>query len=179
MVCGTKLGAIRLSKHKLTTKQSRPMNNTIHRSTIQIVAAACLALLASQSALAAKDPVYTSLFSNDAAGGYDVTAYFSEKRAVKGSKKYSTEYNGARWLFASQENLDLFLNDPEKFAPQYGGYCAWAAAMGDTAKGDPEHWSLHNGKLYLNYDSDIQQRWLGDKENLVREADRQWPTLLN
>lgn len=132
-----------------------------------------------QTAYAAKDPVYTALFSSNAAGGYDVTAYFSENKAVEGSKKYSTEYNGARWLFASQENLDRFLADPEKYAPQYGGYCAWAAAQGQTAKGDPEHWSIHDGKLYLNYDAEIKQQWLSDKVNLISEADKHWPTLLD
>ncbi len=137
-----------------------------------------LGLSFSQSAHAAKDSIYTSLFSKNAAGGYDVTAYFSENKPVEGSKKYSTEYKGARWLFANQENLDKFLAEPEKYAPQYGGYCAWAAAMGDTAKGDPEHWSIHDGKLYLNYDANIKQQWLSDKVNLISEADKRWPNLL-
>ena len=95
-------------------------------------------LVLAPPAFAAKDPIYTSLFSKNAAGGYDVTAYFSENKPVKGKKKFNTSYMGANWLFASQENLDLFLADPEKYAPQYGGYCAWAAAGGYTAKGDPK-----------------------------------------
>ena len=130
-------------------------------------------------AIAAKDPIYTTLFSNNAAGGYDVTAYFSEMKAVEGSKKYKTQYMGATWLFASQENLDKFLEDPEKYAPQYGGYCAWAAAKGDTYKGDPEHWSLHNGKLYLNYDQEVKDKWLDDKETFISQADAKWPALLD
>lgn len=145
----------------------------------RLFAALVLALSMAQIAYAAKDPVYTSLFSKNAAGGYDVTAYFSENRAVEGSKQFSTEYNGARWLFSSQENLDRFLAEPEKYAPQYGGYCAWAAAQGQTAKGDPEHWSIHDGKLYLNYDADIKRQWLSDKVNLISEADAKWPSLLS
>lgn len=144
----------------------------------RITSALILLLIASTNASAAKDPIYTSLFSSNAAGGYDVTAYFSEMKPVKGKKTFKTEYNGATWLFASQENLDKFLQDPEMYAPQYGGYCAWAAAKGDTYKGDPEHWSLHDGKLYLNYDQEVQDKWLIDKETFISQADARWPSLL-
>ena len=128
---------------------------------------------------AAEDPIYTSLFSNKAAGGYDVTAYFSESKPVKGNKKFSTEYMGAQWLFASKDNLDKFVADPEKFAPQYGGYCSWAAAQGSIASGDPEHWEVYNGKLYLNYNKDIHQRWMADKDNFITKGDSNWPAILN
>ena len=128
---------------------------------------------------AAEDPVYTSFFSNQAAGGYDVTAYFTENKPVEGSSKYSTEYMGADWLFASQENLDKFLADPEKYAPKYGGYCAWAVAKGDLYKGDPLHWSIHEGSLYLNYDKSVKDKWLKDKEGFIQSANSQWPNILN
>ncbi len=141
--------------------------------------AMALVLALAQPAWAAKDEIYTSLFSKNAAGGYDVTSYFTQNQAVKGHKQYSTNYKGAQWLFASQENLDLFLSDPEKYAPQYGGYCAWAAAQGYTAKGDPKHWSLHDGRLYLNYDAEVKRKWLQDKQNLIVQANRNWPALLN
>ncbi|MGI9316786.1 MAG: YHS domain-containing (seleno)protein [bacterium] len=144
------------------------------------IASSLLLLLAvSTSATAAKDPIYTTLFSSNAAGGYDVTAYFTEMKPIEGSKDFQTEYKGATWLFASQENLEKFLQDPEKFAPQYGGYCAWAAARGDTYKGDPEHWSLHNGKLYLNYDQEVQDKWIDDKDVFISQADARWPALLD
>jgi len=145
----------------------------------RILPALALMLVLVPPAFAAKDSTYTSLFSKNAAGGYDVTAYFTENKPVKGKKKFNTSYMGANWLFASQENLDLFLADPEKYAPQYGGYCAWAAAGGYTAKGDPKQWSLHDGKLYLNYDADIKRQWLDDKENLIVQADKNWPALLD
>jgi YHS domain-containing protein len=130
----------------------------------QFFSALFVLLALSTNALAGKDLVYTSYFSNNGAGGYDVTAYFSENKAVEGSKQYSTEYAGADWLFASQANLDKFLAAPDTYAPQYGGYCAWAASQGYTASGDPEQWSIHGDKLYLNYDKTIKDRWEGDKE---------------
>ncbi len=126
-----------------------------------------------------EDPIYTSRFSNAAAGGYDVTAYFSEAQPVKGKKAFSTQYQGADWRFASQENLDKFTQNPEKYAPQYGGYCAWAVAEGKTASGDPMLWTIHEDKLYLNYNKKINTRWLNDKENFIVKGDKNWPSVLN
>ncbi len=137
------------------------------------------AMLMSATAWAADDAVYTSRFSNLGADGYDVTAYFSDNKAVEGKKSFKAEYMGADWLFVSQENLDKFTAAPDMYAPQYGGYCAWAVANGDTASGDPELWTLHDGKLYLNYNKKINKRWLADKENLIVAADGKWPAVLN
>ena len=136
-------------------------------------------LVVSGPALAKEDPVYTSFFSNNAAGGYDVTAYFTTGKPVKGSKDFKTEYQGADWLFSSQEALDLFVADPEKYAPQYGGYCAWAVAKGDIASGDPLEWHIHEDRLYLNYNREIRDRWLADKEQFIVDGDRQWPAVLD
>ena len=138
-----------------------------------------LALSLSTVAWAAKDPVYTGFLSNTAAGGYDVTAYFSEGKPVEGDSKFHTEYMGAEWHFASRENLDKFLAEPEKYTPQYGGYCAWAAANGYTAKGDPNHWAVHNGKLYLNYDGKVQATWNTDRDGFITRADANWPAILD
>ncbi len=135
-------------------------------------------LLGSSSALAGEDPIYTTLFSNKAAKGYDVTAYFTDNKPVEGKSKFSTEYMGAEWLFASQENLDKFKADPEKYAPQYGGYCAYAAALGDAVSADPEQWTIHEGKLYLNYDKKVNDIWVADKSGYIAKADKNWPTLL-
>ncbi len=126
----------------------------------------------------AKSEIYTSTFSNKAVSGYDPVAYFTQGEPVKGSSDYQTEYKGAKWLFASQENLDLFLADPEKYAPQYGGYCAWAVGHNITAKGDPHQWKIINDKLYLNYDADIQSKWLQDPEKWIVEGDKYWPDVL-
>lgn len=125
-----------------------------------------------------KAPVYTGTFSNTAVEGHDPVAYFSEGRPVKGSRDFTTEYQGAEFRFASQENLDIFLADPEKYAPQFGGYCAWAVSEGYTAKGDADHWAIVDGKLYLNYNKKIQNRWEQDREMHIVKANTNWPEVL-
>ncbi|MEM6355700.1 MAG: YHS domain-containing (seleno)protein, partial [Pseudomonadota bacterium] len=102
-------------------------------------AALGLAALAPITATAAEDPVYQS-FLGTAIDGTDPVAYFTEGKPVEGSSDFTHEWNGATWRFSSAENRDLFAGDPEKYAPQYGGYCAWAVAQGYTASTDPEAW---------------------------------------
>ncbi|MDP5253074.1 MULTISPECIES: YHS domain-containing (seleno)protein [unclassified Vibrio] len=128
----------------------------------------------------AQDPVYTSFFSSKAVGGYDTVAYFTENKPVKGSDQFKTRYQGADWYFSSQENLDLFVNNPDKYAPQYGGYCAWAvAAKNDFAPGDPLHWRIVGDKLYLNYDQSVQEMWNKDIPGFIAQAEQNWPALIN
>ena len=146
-------------------------------------AAAALMLATAGVAFAApahadKAPVYTGSFSNTAVEGHDPVAYFTEGRPVKGSRDFRTEYQGAEFRFASQDNLDTFLADPEKYAPQFGGYCAWAVSEGYTAKGDADHWSIVDGKLYLNYNKKIQNRWEQDREMHIVSANTNWPEVL-
>lgn len=129
-------------------------------------------------ATAAEDPVYTGLLSNTGAGGYDVVSYFDTKQAVKGSSSHTAEYLGVTWRFASAVNRAKFESNPEAYAPVYGGYCAWAVSQGYLAKGDPKHWTVRDGKLYLNYNQDIQDRWLADTENFIRLANENWPAVL-
>ena len=99
----------------------------------------------------AKDAFYTSYFSDTAVSGYDTVAYFRESKPVKGSAEFSTTYKGVNWNFKNQANLKTFQENPEKYMPQYGGYCAWAVSQGKTASADPSQWTIENGKLYLNY----------------------------
>ena len=141
------------------------------------VLAACLAsgLLFALPALAAS-PVNKTLFGT-AVEGYDVVAYFTEGRPVKGSREHSYEWKGATWRFSSAKHRDLFAANPAKYAPQYGGYCAYAVAQGATAGIDPEAWTIHQGKLYLNLDKNIQARWLEDVTGYVAKADANWPGL--
>jgi len=138
-----------------------------------------LAVAIIPAAHAAKDEIFTKRFGNTAASGYDVVAYFTAGEPTKGNKKFKLEYKGADWHFASQENLDKFKEDPEAFAPQYGGYCAWAVANGDTAATDPKQWNITDGKLYLNYNAKIQKKWLEDKLGFIEKADQNWPSVLN
>jgi YHS domain-containing protein len=134
-------------------------------------------LLASM-AWAAEPPVYTGLLSNTGAGGYDTVSYFTQGKPVKGSPRYTAEYQGATWRFANAENLAQFNANPEKFAPAYGGYCAWAVSQGYLAKGDPQHWSIRGGRLFLNYNQSVQTSWLANTDQLMREADANWPAVL-
>lgn len=136
------------------------------------------ALLMAQSALAV-DPISTSFFSNKAIKGYDTVAYFTENKAVKGSDEFTTEYLGADWYFSKQGNLDLFIANPEKYAPQYGGYCAWAVSQNDTAPIQPDLFTIVDGKLYLNFNEKINNRWSGNREALIKQADVNWPNLVD
>lgn len=145
---------------------------------MRVLAFFSVLFLGATSAFAGEDPVYTSWTNNRAVSGYDTVAFFSEGRAVKGKKAFKTEYMGAEWRFASQENLELFTSNPEKYAPQYGGYCAWAAARGYTASGDPEQWKIVDDKLYLNYDAKVKAKWEKDIPGFIASADKVFPTLI-
>jgi YHS domain-containing protein len=123
-------------------------------------------------------PIYTTRNSDLALGGYDAVAYFTIGEPTEGSAAYTSSYQGAVFQFASQENLDLFQADPAKYAPQYGGYCAWAAARGKTAAGKPQHWAIVDGRLYLNYSRGIQRKWDADRAGFITKADAAWPTVV-
>lgn len=127
----------------------------------------------------AADPIRTTLFGNLAVEGYDTVAYFIDNKATKGKKDFQFEWHGANWRFSSEEHLNLFKQMPEKYAPQYGGYCAWAVSNNSTAGIDPEQFSIVEGRLYLNYNKSIQEQWLPEKEKRIEQADKYWPRLVN
>jgi len=137
-----------------------------------------LTLLATAFAGWAEEPINASRFSSVAIEGYDTVAYFTQSKPVKGEKAYETEWEGAKWRFASQENLDKFKADPAKYAPQYGGYCAWAMSQGKFAGIDPEAWKIIDGKLYLNYSKKIQAKWEQDIPGHIAAADEKYPELI-
>ncbi len=147
----------------------------IHRF-ILILLLGCLA-----SGAAAADgtggPVYTTVFSDVAVGGYDTPAFFTERKPVKGSKRFEFEHRGATWRFVSAANLNKFKADPTKYAPQYGGFCAWAMASGDQAPGKAPYWSIVEEKLYLNYSKSVQDKWLMDVDGFIAKANQAWPTV--
>lgn len=144
------------------------------------VALASLATLVTQatSVAYAEDLVYTSLFSDNAASGYDVVAYFTEGKPVEGSSEFEYRWQDSDWLFSSQENLELFKTNPEQYAPQYGGYCAYAVSQGYTASSIPEAWDIVDGKLYLNFSLDVQKLWQADRAAFIKAADENWPGVL-
>jgi YHS domain-containing protein len=110
-----------------------------------------------------------------ALGGTDAVAYFTQGRAVAGLARHTFSWRGATWRFANEANRDAFAADPEKYAPQYGGFCAWAVAQGYHAPTDRNAWKIVDGKLYLNYDRSIQRRWEGDVPGNISKADGNWP----
>ena len=110
--------------------------------------------------------------------GYDVMAYWNDGEAKEGDPDISFEYKGAMWHFASVENRDAFAEEPEKYAPQYGGYCAYAAGNNALAPIDVNAWTIHEDKLYLNYSDGIRERWSKDIEAYIASADKNWPGLL-
>ena len=110
--------------------------------------------------------------------GYDPVAYFTQNKPVQGSAEFEYLWNGAKWRFANAEHRDLFKADPEKYAPQYGGYCAYAVSQGKTADIDPDAWTIFEGRLYLNLDKDVQKLWEKDMKGYIRKADEHWPRML-
>lgn len=126
----------------------------------------------------AVDAIYEGGSPRAAIKGYDTVAYFTQNKPVKGKKEYSTDYKGAKWLFSSEENLQLFIDNPEKYAPQYGGYCAYAVSRNTTASVKPDVFNIHEGKLYLNYNKGVQKRWLKKLEKNIGKANNNWPELL-
>ncbi|WEX75721.1 hypothetical protein PYH37_001988 [Sinorhizobium numidicum] len=163
------------------------MDHHQRKSVMRIaVAAGAAALLLSfvQSAAAEEQPVNTGYFGDVAIKGYDPVAYFTEDKAVQGSPKYSHRWLGATWHFASAEHRDLFMREPGKYAPQYGGYCADGVSFGTvTTNIDPKAWRIIDGKLYISYDPgaadgfqknptkvvDSQKRWSDVQQALVTE----------
>jgi len=149
------------------------------RAAHQLLVAAVAALsLQAQPALAGEAPVYTGTFSNTAVGGYDSVAYFTEHKPVKGDKRFVHSWQGAEWRFVSAENRDRFAATPERYAPQFGGYCAWAVSQGYTASGDPQFWKIVDDKLYLNYDAGVQRKWEQDIPGFIARARQNWPAVL-
>lgn len=136
-------------------------------------------LLSTAPAFAKSADIYTGYFSSLAVGGYDPVAYFKAGKPVEGKAQFTTEYKGATWRFSSEENLNAFKADPAAYAPQYGGYCAWAVSQGYTASGDPNVWAIVNNKLYLNYDKSVQAKWEKDIPGFIAKADKNWPGVLN
>jgi len=167
----------------MTASASRPQPPLSRRrflaATVALAPAAVgvASALRSAPALAAIDPIYTSLFSDKALGGYDTVAYFTEGRAIEGSSRHRTEWRGATWQFASVEHLEAFVAEPERWAPAYGGYCAYAMAQGQSAKGDPLQWTIVGKRLFVNYDAAVKALWRKDPETFIGQADGHWPTV--
>jgi YHS domain-containing protein len=107
--------------------------------------------------------------------GYDPVAFFKDQKPVQGARDIHYTWNGATWYFSSIENKKAFENDPEKYAPQYGGYCAFGTANGYKAPSQPETGCVVDGKLYFNYNKQVQKDWSNNRSELIQKADKNWP----
>lgn len=113
-----------------------------------------------------------------AIAGTDPVAYFTENAPQQGNAEFQISWQGATWYFASAENRDLFAANPEQYAPQYGGYCAWAISQGYLAEIDPNAWTIVDDRLYLNFNQSIRKRWEDNRDQFIVEANRRWPILV-
>ena len=114
---------------------------------------------------------------NIAIGGFDAVTFFNNNLPKKGKKEFSHDWKGSKWYFSSGANQELFRRAPEKYAPQFGGYCAWAVSHGYTANGDPSVWKIVNGKLYLNYNLQIKEKWETEQQTLIQDGEKNWEEL--
>jgi YHS domain-containing protein len=149
---------------------------TSRRSILAALGAAPLAFGLMRPAAAATAEVYAE--DGIAIDGTDAVAYFTEGRPVAGSPDHAVHWRGATWRFASEANRALFEADPAAYAPQFGGWCAWAVAEGYTASTVPEAWSIVDGRLYLNYSRGVQRRWERDIPGNIARAEANWPGVL-
>ncbi|MCM8533595.1 MAG: YHS domain-containing protein [Lentisphaeraceae bacterium] len=121
----------------------------------------------------AKEKVFTK--NNKAIDGYDTVSYFTQNKAMKGKKEFKHEHKGATWHFSSEENLKLFIKNPEKYTPEYGGYCAYGIGEGGyLAPVDPTAFKILKNRLFLNYSHSVNKKWLKDKDNYIQNGDKVW-----
>jgi hypothetical protein len=117
-----------------------------------------------------------------AIGGYDAVAYFTDARPVPGRGEIEYVWHNARWRFASAAHREMFVHDPERYAPQYDGYCAMGAARGQEAHKDtvdPQAWAIVDGKLYLTHGPEALAKWRQNPAENIKNADRDWPNVKN
>lgn len=147
------------------------------RSLLLAASAAPFAALAARPALAATPEIYAE--GGIAIDGSDAVAYFTEGAPVAGSAEHEVMWKGATWRFASEANRAAFEADPTAYAPQYGGYCAFALAQGYIAPTVPAAWTIHEGKLYLNFSRRVRRQWERDIPGNIARGDANWPDILS
>ena len=111
--------------------------------------------------------------------GYDPVAFFTQQKPVKGAPQFVSEFNGAKYWFASAEDKATFDKEPSKYEPQFGGYCAYGVSRGSRAPVKIEAWKIVNGRLLMQYDLDIKSEFNKDQQGTLKKADQNWPGLLD
>lgn len=147
------------------------------RSLLIAASAAPLAALATGPAFAATPEIYAE--GGIAIDGSDAVAYFTDGAPVAGSAEHELTWKGTTWRFSSEANRAAFEADPQAYAPQFGGYCAFAVAQGYTAPTVPEAWTVYEGKLYLNFSRRVQRRWERDIPGNIALGNANWPGVLS
>lgn len=117
--------------------------------------------------------------SGIAINGYDPVAFFIEGKPLKGLSEFSCKWKNVQWNFVSQANLDSFITAPEKFAPQFGGYCAYGTSQGHKAPTQADTWTIVNEKLYFNYNMKVKGLWDKNRMPLIDSANVKWPSIKN
>lgn len=157
------------------------MKSLLNRKpSIAILCAGVVLGVAAVPALAVKTTggEYNTLYAGLGAKGYDVVAYFTDASATPGSDRYTHDYGGVKWQFASREHRDLFAADPQRYAPQYGGFCSWGVSVGKLFDVDPvSGWKIVDGKLYMNFNAEINETFGKDAKGFIGKANRNWPGL--
>ncbi len=136
------------------------------------IVASALALPLADTRRASAEPLNAS--RGIAVHGYDVVAYFTDGRPMRGTALYTHRWRDSEWRFASAAHRDAFAADPDRYAPQFGGFCAFGVAQGAQVDIDPTAWSIVDGRLYLNYNHSIQRQWMRDTAGLIRQANDNW-----
>lgn len=156
------------------TKTARTIKQKGHFLVLALLGLWMLAVPAS----AEQPKVNLGYFNKLAVNGYDVMTYWRGGEPLEGDPNISYDYNGATWVFVSPENRDAFAADPQAYAPQYGGYCAYAAAHGEVSDIDVFAWQIYQDKLYLNYSPRVQREWGSKIDSHIEKADAIWPAPL-
>jgi YHS domain-containing protein len=165
-----------MSLHRIVQSQSN-LKNVAKVLALMVVAAAAVAPLASH-AVKQTGGEYNTLYAGLGAKGYDVVAYFTKGKPLQGSAKHESVYGGVTWRFANADHREMFEANPEKYAPQYGGFCSWGAANGKLFDVDPANgWTIVDGKLYLNFNADLNKTFTKDAAKFIPKADKNWESL--
>ena len=139
-----------------------------------LVSLSLLATFAPTRAWAADETFATA---DGAIRGYDPVAYHVENRPVRGLPSLTHRWNGATWRFASKANRERFVADPERYAPRYGGFCAYGTSQGYKVSTDPAAFAIVDGRLYLNYSKPVQFTWNLDRPGYILKANHNWKAL--
>lgn len=141
----------------------------------KIISSAIIVMAFISQVQAQKSEVYAQ--DGKAIKGYDPVAFFTDAKPVMGADSLSYSWKGVTWLFANRSNLQRFSDNPEKYAPQYGGYCAYGTSQGHKAPIEIETWTILNDKLYFNYNKKVKETWTKDQPGYIQKADKQWPEI--